>query len=85
MLLPLCVGAYNIAGSIAFVVIPLPAGAGLREAVLVLLLAPEIGTASATLLAIVVRLILTLSDLGVAAGATAASRNSTWAAGASSS
>lgn len=75
LLLPLCIGAYNIAASIAFVVIPLPAGAGLREAVLVLLLAPEIGTASATLLAIVVRLLLTLTDLGVAATAAVASRS----------
>lgn len=74
LLLPLCIGAYNIASAIAFVVIPLPAGAGLREAVLVLLLAPEIGSGRATLLAVLTRLVLTVTDVAVAAGVASLTR-----------
>ncbi|HEY1116396.1 MAG TPA: lysylphosphatidylglycerol synthase domain-containing protein [Acidimicrobiales bacterium] len=74
-LLALAVGGYGLAASVSLVVIPLPAGAGLREAILVLLLAPEIGAASATLVAILARLLLTVADVaaaGLAAAATGA-------------
>jgi hypothetical protein len=65
-LLPLAIGAYALAAAAGLVAIPLPAGAGLREAILVLLLAPKIGTPSATLVAVVARLIATVADVGVA-------------------
>ena len=62
----LCIGAYALAAAAGVIAIPLPAGAGLREAILVLLLAPSIGTASATLVAIMARLVATTADLAVA-------------------
>lgn len=73
-LLALAVGGYGLAASVSLVVIPLPAGAGLREAILVLLLAPEIGAASATLVAILARLLLTVADVAAAGLAAAATR-----------
>jgi len=74
-LLPLAVGGYALAAAISLVVIPLPAGAGLREAILVLLLAPEIGLAGATLVVILARLLLTVADVAAAGLAVAASRH----------
>ncbi len=62
----LCIGAYALAAGAGLVAIPLPAGAGLREAILVLLLAPQIGTASATLVALLARLVATVADVVVA-------------------
>ena len=73
-LLPLSIGGYGLAAAISLVVVPLPAGAGLREAVLVLLLAPSIGVASATLVAILARLLLTIADVAAAGLAVAATR-----------
>lgn len=73
-LLALSIGGYGLAAAISLVVIPLPAGAGLREAILVLLLAPEIGAASATLVALIARLLLTVADVAAAALAAAATR-----------
>ncbi len=73
-LLPLSIGGYGLAAAISLVVIPLPAGAGLREAILVLLLAPSIGAASATLVAILARLLLTIADVAAAGLAAAATR-----------
>jgi glycosyltransferase 2 family protein len=74
-LLALSVGGYGIAAAVSLVVIPLPAGAGLREAILVLLLAPEIGVAGATLVAIIARLLLTVADVAAAGLAAAATRH----------
>jgi hypothetical protein len=62
----LSIGAYALAAAAGLVAIPLPAGAGLREAILVVLLAPEIGTASATVVAVAARLVATVCDIGVA-------------------
>ncbi|MCO8127229.1 flippase-like domain-containing protein [Acidimicrobiia bacterium EGI L10123] len=73
-LLALAIGGYGLAASVSLVVIPLPAGAGLREAILVLLLAPDIGAASATLVAILARLLLTVADVAAAGLAAAATR-----------
>jgi glycosyltransferase 2 family protein len=73
-LLALSIGGYGIAAAVSLVVIPLPAGAGLREAILVLLLAPEIGVAAATLVAILARLLLTVADVAAAGLAAAATR-----------
>lgn len=74
-LIALSIGGYGIAASASLVVIPLPAGAGLREAIIVLVLAPEIGAASATLVALIARLTLTLADIGVAGAAAAGTRS----------
>ena len=71
------IGGFGLATALGLLFMPLPAGAGVREAVLVLLLAPEIGSGSALLVALVARLVLTLLDVGVAAGAAAASRGAT--------
>lgn len=73
-LLALAVGGYGLAAAVSLVVIPLPAGAGLREAILVLLLAPEIGAASATLVALLARLLLTVADVAAAGLAAVATR-----------
>jgi len=73
-LLALSVGGYGIAAAVSLVVIPLPAGAGLREAILVLLLADEVTVAGATLVAILARLLLTVADVGAAGLAAAATR-----------
>jgi len=66
-LLALCVGAYALAWTAGFLVLVLPAGAGVREAVLVLALAPALPTATATLLALIARLLATVADLAWAA------------------
>lgn len=73
-LLALSVGGYGIAAAVSLVVIPLPAGAGLREAILVLLLADELTVAGATLVAIIARLLLTVADVASAGLAAAATR-----------
>ena len=73
-LIALSIGGYGLAAAASLVVIPLPAGAGLREAILVLVLAPEIGAGDATLVALIARLTLTLADLGVAGAVAAATR-----------
>jgi uncharacterized membrane protein YbhN (UPF0104 family) len=70
----LCVGTYSLAASAGVIAIPLPAGAGLREAILVLLLAPKIGTPSATVVAIVARLLATVADVGAAGLASLSAR-----------
>ncbi|MCK9896548.1 lysylphosphatidylglycerol synthase transmembrane domain-containing protein [Frankia sp. AgB32] len=59
----LSVGAYALAWTAGFLVLVLPAGAGVREAVLVLALAPAIASGPATLVALVARLLATLADL----------------------
>lgn len=73
-LLALSVGGYGIAAAVSLVVIPLPAGAGLREAILVLLLADELTVAGATLVAIIARLLLTVADVASAGLAATATR-----------
>lgn len=72
--LPLAIGGFGIASAAGLLAVPLPAGAGLREAVLVLVLAPEVGVAGATLVAIIGRLLLTVADVGAAGVAAATTR-----------
>ena len=74
LLLPLAVGAYSLASVAGLLALPVPAGAGVREAVLVLALAPAMPVGQALLLALVSRAILTAGDLLVAGGAARASR-----------
>ncbi|ETA00693.1 hypothetical protein CcI156_18885 [Frankia sp. CcI156] len=62
-LLLLSLGAYALAWTAGFLVLVLPAGAGVREAVLVLALAPAVASGPATLVALVARLLATIADL----------------------
>lgn len=64
--LPLAVGGYALAAAASLVVVPLPAGIGLREAVLVALLAPVLEVGGATLVAVAARLVIVVADLGAA-------------------
>jgi len=66
LLLPLAIGAFALASSAGVLAIPVPAGAGVREAVLVLSLSPVLPIGQSLLLALVSRAILTAGDLTVA-------------------
>lgn len=59
----LCLGAYALAWSAGFLFLVAPAGAGVREGALVLLLGTTIGNAPALGVALVLRLLSTVSDL----------------------
>jgi glycosyltransferase 2 family protein len=61
--LPLVVGAFALAFVVGVLAVPLPAGAGLREAVLVLTLGAVIGRPSAITVALMSRLIMILVEL----------------------
>jgi Uncharacterised protein family (UPF0104). len=60
--LPIAIGAFALAWTVGFLVVIAPAGAGAREAVLVLALAPVLSAGSALVLAIISRALLTGSD-----------------------
>ncbi len=62
----LAVGAFSLAWTVGFLVVVAPAGAGVREAVLVLTLSPVLPAAAALLVALVSRVLLTFADLGLA-------------------
>ncbi|WP_131746518.1 lysylphosphatidylglycerol synthase domain-containing protein [Frankia sp. Cppng1_Ct_nod] len=62
-LLLLSTGGYALAWTAGFLVLVVPAGAGVREAVLILALAPALASGPATLLALVIRLFVTVADL----------------------
>ena len=82
--LPLAIGAFSLASAAGVLAIPVPAGAGVREAVLVVALAPVLPLGQALLLALVSRLLLTLGDLtvaGVAARAASVGRGGERSAG----
>ena len=61
--LPLVIGAFALAFVAGVLAVPLPAGAGLREAVLVLTLGVVIGRPSAITVALMSRLIMILAEL----------------------
>ena len=65
-LLPLAVGAFALATSAGVLALPVPAGAGVREAVLVVTLSPVLPLGQSLLLALVSRALLTAGDLVVA-------------------
>ena len=62
-LLALSTGAYALAWTAGFLVVVAPAGAGVREAALVLALSPVLDRASALALAVLSRVLMTLGDL----------------------
>lgn len=62
-LLLLATGAFAVAWVVGFLIVFLPAGAGAREAALVLVLGPAIGSGNALALALVSRVLLIAGDL----------------------
>ena len=60
--LPIAIGAFALAWTVGFLVVIAPAGAGAREAVLVLGLAPVLSAGPALVLAIISRALLTGAD-----------------------
>jgi uncharacterized membrane protein YbhN (UPF0104 family) len=64
--LPLVIGAFALAFVAGVVVVPLPAGAGLRETVLVLTLGAAIGRPGALTVALLSRLIMIVAEVALA-------------------
>lgn len=73
----LAVGGFAFAWSVGFLVIPAPAGAGIREVVLVAVLSPVLSVGAATAVALVSRALLTVCDLLTAGAAGWAGRLAT--------
>jgi hypothetical protein len=65
----LAAGGFAFAWSLGFLVVLAPAGAGVREVLLVALLGPVVGTGGATAIALVSRVLMTVGDLTTAAAA----------------
>ncbi len=69
----IAIGGFAFAWSLGFIVIFAPAGAGVRDVLLLLVLGPVLSTASATVVVLISRVLLTVGDLlcaGVAAAFT---------------
>lgn len=64
--LPLVIGAFSLAFVAGIVVVPLPAGAGLRETVLVLTLGASIGRPGALTVALLSRLLMIVAEVVLA-------------------
>jgi glycosyltransferase 2 family protein len=62
----LLVGAYAFAWLVGFLAVLAPGGLGVREATLVVLIAPQLGLGTATLVAVALRLANLAGDLGAA-------------------
>lgn len=69
--LPVAIGAFTLANVAGLLALPLPAGAGVREVVLVAALSPVLPLPTAVVLAVVSRALLTAADLIVAGVAAA--------------
>jgi len=63
------VGAFALAWAVGFLVVVIPAGAGVREAALVVALSPALPAAGALLVALASRLLLIMADLSLAGAA----------------
>ena len=61
--LPIAAGAYALAWSVGFILIPFPGGVGPRELALIAALAPVMPRGSAIVVAVVSRLVMTIGDL----------------------
>ena len=70
----LAIGGFAFAWSVGFLVVFAPAGAGIRDVLLVAVLGPVLGVGSATAVALVSRALMTGGDLLTAALAAASSR-----------
>lgn len=66
----IALGGFAFAWSVGFVVVFAPAGAGVRDVLLLLMLRPVLSTADATAVVLVSRVLLTAGDLLTAAAAT---------------
>ncbi|MBW0105267.1 lysylphosphatidylglycerol synthase domain-containing protein [Pseudonocardia sp. KRD291] len=62
----LALGAYVLAWLVGTAAVVLPAGAGAREATLVVVLAPAVGVGAAVVVALLSRVLVTAADLGLA-------------------
>jgi uncharacterized membrane protein YbhN (UPF0104 family) len=69
--LPLAIGAFAFAWCAGFLAVLAPAGAGVREVILVAILGPVVGSDPATAIALVSRAVTTVADLVVAGVAAA--------------
>lgn len=67
----LAIGGFAFAWAVGFIIVILPAGAGARDVIIIALLGPLVGTAGATAIALVSRILMTVGDL-VLAGLAAA-------------
>lgn len=65
-LLPVCLGAFALAFSVGLVAVPVPAGAGVREAVFTVLVGSVIGVGEAIAVALLSRVMLAVVDFGLA-------------------
>jgi uncharacterized membrane protein YbhN (UPF0104 family) len=74
------IGGFALAWCVGFVAVVVPAGAGVREVLLVAVLAPVIGAGGAIAVALASRLLTTAADLMTAAAAAGCSwcRASRW-------
>jgi uncharacterized membrane protein YbhN (UPF0104 family) len=72
--LPIAAGAFALAWSVGFILIPFPGGVGPRELAFVAALAPIMPRGSAIVVAVVSRLVVTVADLTWAAAGFALSR-----------
>lgn len=63
----LAVGGFAFAWSVGFIVVFAPAGAGVRDVLLVAVLGPVLGVGGATAIAVVSRILMTVGDLATAA------------------
>jgi hypothetical protein len=70
----LAVGGFAFAWSVGFLVVLAPAGAGVRDVLLIATLSPVLGTSRATAVALMSRALMTAGDLLTAALAAASSR-----------
>jgi glycosyltransferase 2 family protein len=70
----LAVGGFAFAWSVGFLVVLAPAGAGVRDVLLIATLSPVLGTGPATAVALMSRALMTAGDLLTAALAAASSR-----------
>lgn len=66
----IALGGFAFAWSVGFVIVFAPAGAGVRDVLLLLMLRPVLSTADATAVVLVSRVVLTAADLLTAAAAT---------------
>ncbi|HVE63546.1 MAG TPA: lysylphosphatidylglycerol synthase domain-containing protein [Mycobacteriales bacterium] len=73
-LLALSVGSFAVSWAVGFLVFVAPAGAGAREAALIVTMGSVLPTGAATLLALVSRIVLTVADVVWAGVAVAGSR-----------
>ncbi len=65
LLLVICTGAFALGWLVGLLVVIAPAGVGAREAALILVLTPAVGVAGATTVALLLRVVHTVADVGL--------------------